>query len=133
MQRPSAPCYTKDMLRRFLYSLLVVITLQLSWSVITAYCMHETGQSANHIGHHQHNASTEELSLATESKQPVSKKVAAHDAHCASYAQLALATPDALDIPFFALISATMVSGTFVSPASVFLSPPERPQWISHV
>ncbi|TQK01205.1 hypothetical protein FBX97_5730 [Herbaspirillum sp. SJZ107] len=119
------------MVRHILYSLLVVIALQLSWSVVTVYCMHETGISANHLGHHEHNSSTEELSLAAKDGQSTVKKSAVHDAHCASYANLALAAPDSLEAPPITLTCANAAIGAIVPPTSIFPSPPERPQWIS--
>ena len=34
--------------------LLVFMPLQLSWAAASSYCQHETGASAKHIGHHDH-------------------------------------------------------------------------------
>lgn len=119
------------MARRILFLLLVIMTLQLSWSVVTAYCMHETGRSANHLGHHQHNSSSEELSLATKDEQPITKKSTAHDVHCASYTHLALAVPDSITPPNIGRVGLSIPVGALASPASIFPSPPERPQWIS--
>lgn len=118
------------MIRRFVYSMLVVMALQLSWSVVAAYCMHETGRSANHLGHHAHNTSAEELSLVSKDPEPMSKKAATmHDAHCASIAHLALAAPETPAVPYVAHYLMRALDVTPVSPTSVVLSPPERPQW----
>ncbi len=34
--------------------LLVFMPLQLSWAAVASYCQHETGASAKHFGHHDH-------------------------------------------------------------------------------
>jgi hypothetical protein len=36
--------------------LLVVLPTQMSWAVVAAYCAHETGAAADHVGHHDHAA-----------------------------------------------------------------------------
>ena len=119
------------MARRILYILLAVMAFQLSWNVVTGYCMHESGRAANHFGHHEHNISSDELTLAAKDKSGVSKKPTVHDAHCVSHANLAVVTPDLT--PLLSIIDSTSMAvvDTVVSPASVFLTPPERPQWTS--
>jgi hypothetical protein len=116
------------MVRRFLFILLAVMTFQFTWNVVSAYCMHEAGRASNHFGHHQHNSSTDELSLAAKDKSPFSKKVTTHDAHC-SYVHIALAAPDLAESCFKPDDVSGAVALTAVSPDSVVLSPPERPQW----
>jgi len=117
------------MSRRILYILCAVISFQLSWNVITSYCMHETGRAANHLGHHQHNTSYDELSLVAKDGLHVAKKVTTHDAHCGGYAHLTLATLDHLDTPPAPYGAERVVPSAIASPASVYLTPPERPQW----
>jgi hypothetical protein len=117
------------MLRRLLYIVCAVVTFQLSWNVITSYCMHETGQAANHFGHHQHNPSYDELSSAAKDGSHVAKKLIAHDAHCGTYAHLTLAMPDHFDTLSVPNSTERVVDCAISSPASVFLTPPERPQW----
>lgn len=34
--------------------LLFVLPLQLSWAAASAYCQHEEGKAARHLGHHSH-------------------------------------------------------------------------------
>ncbi|MBK7648324.1 MAG: hypothetical protein IPJ12_14525 [Betaproteobacteria bacterium] len=34
--------------------LLVLLSLQITWSVAATYCQHETGATAHHFGHHEH-------------------------------------------------------------------------------
>lgn len=33
---------------------MVFMPLQLSWAAVSAYCEHESGAAANHVGHHEH-------------------------------------------------------------------------------
>jgi hypothetical protein len=43
------------MLRRLvLIFMFFALPIQASWSVAAAYCAHETGASARHLGHHDH-------------------------------------------------------------------------------
>lgn len=117
------------MARRIVYFLCVVLSLQLSWNVAATYCMHETDRAVNHLGHHAHNDSPDELSLAIKGKPDPAKKLAAHDGHCSSYAHLALATPDLPDPLAVPDCSERLFPGTVLAPASEYHSPPERPQW----
>lgn len=128
--RRTSACYTaKTMTRRILLILCAVITFQLSWNVITSYCMHETGKAADHLGHHQHNTSNDELSLVAKDGRHLAKKVTVHDAHCGGYVHLALSMPDYFDTPPVVDCGESVVSGPVAALASIFLSPPERPQW----
>lgn len=116
------------MARRFVLILLAVMTFQFTWNVASSYCMHETGRASNHFGHHQHNSSADELSLAAKDKSPFSKKLSAHDAHCA-YVHIALAVPDlAKSCPTMDAAS-NAVDIALVSPDSVVPPPPYRPKW----
>jgi hypothetical protein len=42
------------MRRWFAILLLVLLPLQFSWAAVANYCGHETGPSADHVGHHDH-------------------------------------------------------------------------------
>ncbi|MFT3758232.1 hypothetical protein [Thauera sp.] len=42
-------------MRRWLSILfLLMLPLQFSWAAVSAYCQHETGAAADHLGHHAH-------------------------------------------------------------------------------
>ncbi|MDQ4627526.1 cation efflux protein, CzcI family [Janthinobacterium lividum] len=61
------------MRRFFLILLLFVLPLQMSWAAASAYCLHEEGKAAQHLGHHSHQHKAE----ADADKQPFGdKKVA---------------------------------------------------------
>lgn len=117
------------MVRRFLHLLMLVMAFQLSWNVITDYCTHETGRAANHLGHHQHASTPDELAQAAQDAPDNAKKSGVHDAHCASCAHLALAAPDLPVVPFGPIDAERTLAGVFATPASAYSSPPERPQW----
>ena len=42
------------MRRWFSIFLLVFLPLQFSWTMAASYCLHETDQTAQHFGHHEH-------------------------------------------------------------------------------
>ena len=42
------------MRRWFAIFMLALLPLQFSWAAVAAYCGHETGQHAEHLGHHEH-------------------------------------------------------------------------------
>ena len=113
------------MVRRFVYIVLTVIALQLSWTAISAYCMHEAGLAARHFGHHEHADHGDEPAV----KDPTggAKKFAAH-AHCASCAHAALAI-DLHHAPLHPLLTGAAPSGVLPHYASIATAPPERPQW----
>lgn len=128
----SAPAawYTRPtMVRRFLHLLMLVMAFQLSWNVVTDYCMHETGRAANHLGHHQHEATPDELAQADHERPDSAKKAGVHDVHCASCAHLALAAPAFPAVPFGPIDAERTVAGVFAAPDSAYATPPERPQW----
>lgn len=42
-------------MRRWLAVLLLaLLPLQFSWAAVADYCMHESGETADHVGHHDH-------------------------------------------------------------------------------
>ncbi|WP_317205867.1 DUF2946 family protein [Janthinobacterium sp.] len=51
----------------FLILLLLVMPLQMSWAAASAYCQHEEGRAARHLGHHGHEHKAK-------AEQPASKK-----------------------------------------------------------
>lgn len=121
------------MARYFIYILLAVMTFQINWSVAADYCTHESGRAANHFGHHEHNPSKDELSLLGKQKSKPAKGLAIHDAHCTAHLHLNLAVPDLIEASHPVDNVGNAIATTLVSPASVFLSPPERPQWTGRV
>jgi len=120
------------MTRRFLSCLLLLLAFQFTWTAISAYCTHESGVAAQHLGHHQHRPdpdaqeSSEQLAADSDGTSPTSKKMA--HTHCASCAHAALALSAFEPAVYRSLAS---VAPAFIVPAfsSVVQTPPERPQW----
>src|SRR5471032_3210006 len=69
------------MARRIIYMMLAIVALQFSWSAVTAYCTHETGRAAHHLGHHPHSAVSDEVASVLKDQPSPVKKTSAH-AHC---------------------------------------------------
>lgn len=118
------------MTRRFVQVLLLMIALQFSWSAISAYCTHESGLAAQHLGHHQHKAdATEQIASIEPTGAAGSKKVGSLHSHCPSCSHAA-STPAILEqttLYVVAIDSHTVASDAAFT--SLILSPPERPQW----
>jgi hypothetical protein len=91
--------------------------------------MHETGKAAMHFGHHEHQATKDELAMASKAGPDAVKKLHAHDAHCASYGHMVLAQLASTAPLPHAAGSENIVPTSAAVLASVFLIPPERPQW----
>jgi len=117
------------MLRRFVYLALTVLALQLSWTAVSAYCMHEAGTAARHFGHHQHADHDADHADTQAVKDPTgaAKKFAAH-AHCASCSHAVLAI-DLYHASLHPLTIGTAPTGVLPYFSSVATAPPERPQW----
>jgi len=118
------------MLKKIVYMLIVAFTLQLSWGVASAYCMHETGRAVKHFGHHQHQHHSSDAASATadDHQNSTPKKLAA-DPDCASctHSPLAAYTWQA------ELVQPLLPSYQLLAPPSELPTPylgmPERPQW----
>lgn len=117
------------MARRFLYMLMTVIALQFSWSVITAYCLHEAGQGPQHFGHHQHTAASDRHEDASQDKPNLSKKTAAHT-HCSVCVHGVHSLDGIAESVFHPLLAGMAPMEDVVHPSSPYLKLPERPKWI---
>jgi len=53
----------------FLLLLLFVLPLQMSWAAASAYCLHEEGKAAQHLGHHSHQHKADADKQASADKQ----------------------------------------------------------------
>lgn len=115
------------MSRRTLLMLMTLLALQFSWSVVAAYCTHETGKAANHWGHHPDTNASDKLASVLKEKPTDAKQSSAHS-HCAScaHATLSLDSFEAISHPQVA--EAAPVSTEIVL-TSYYTAPPERPQW----
>lgn len=122
------------MTRRIVTCLLLMLAFQFTWSAISAYCMHESGVAAQHLGHHQHkddnHASADEAQFADAGDSgQAAKKKSAHS-HCASCVHAVLA-PAALAPATLLMLADDAPVVTDIVFDSVVQLPPERPQWHS--
>jgi hypothetical protein len=107
-----------------------MIALQFSWSAISAYCTHESGLAAQHLGHHQHQVdASEQIVLIEPGGASGSKKVGSLHSHCpsCSHAASTPAIPEQTTLDVVTTDFHTVASDTVFT--SLILSPPERPQW----
>ena len=119
--------------RRFIYLVLTILALQLSWSVVAAYCQHESGRAAQHFGHHSSEVDSHKLAFAEKEKPAGAKTKATMHSHCASCAHAALSfegLPVALAIIEPMRLAPPAVQLHY---SSSYSARPERPQWISAV
>ncbi|MES2069287.1 MAG: hypothetical protein V4488_02990 [Pseudomonadota bacterium] len=121
------------MLKKVVYLLIVAFTLQLSWGVASAYCLHETGRAVKHFGHHQHEhgsagADDAKTTAADAHQSPAAKKLVA-DPDCASCTHSPLAAYTwQVELVQPLLPAYQPVSPSLALPAP-YLGMPERPQW----
>ena len=119
--------------RRFIYLVLTILALQLSWSVIAAYCQHESGRAAQHFGHHTSEADGHKVAFDGKDKPSGSAKKGTMHSHCSSCAHLPLSF-DALPVAI-AILKPVRLAPPAISLhlSSSYSARPERPQWISAV
>lgn len=120
--------YNSPMVKRILYMLIVTFTLQLSWGVASAYCMHETGKASQHFGHHQHDHKSSNADGDAE-KSPSLKKSTVHAdcATCNHHGSAGMAVWQ--QAPAQANSSVAQDGAPTVSLPLPYLGLPERPQW----
>lgn len=104
-----------------------MLALQFSWSTVAAYCMHETGVKAQHLGHHAHSEPSDDAGATTKDKPAQAKTGLAHT-HCSSCAHGTMmgVTLDGAAVLQLPVMLAEHHESSMIS---VYASPPERPQW----
>lgn len=104
--------------------LMLMLPLQFSWAGVSAYCQHETGAAAQHVGHHDH-----QHQKASEPGDAGNVPGKAH-ADC-GYCHLAHSCAAVADIsvPAFSCDAAAVASQPDSLP-SHFPEGPERPNWV---
>ena len=117
------------MRRWFAILMLALLPLQFSWAAVAAYCGHESGQHAEHLGHHEHRHADQ--AKADQDSAPADQKApAGFDFDCGHCHGTGASMPTPVgDMSPLALAShpVTLVEGTVRTLAP---SPPERPQWL---
>jgi hypothetical protein len=113
------------MVKRFLIMIVVAFTLQLSWGVASAYCMHESGQASEHFGHHQHQ---HQSAVGDDDNSPSPTKASVHP-DCATCSHSASAVFAWSDKSPQSRLTDHQRSASFDEHAAPYLKLPERPQW----
>ncbi|MDC8760742.1 hypothetical protein [Janthinobacterium fluminis] len=113
------------MKRIFLILLLLALPLQMSWAAASAYCLHEEGKSAQHLGHHshEHKAKAEKTPAKKDNGQPHSDCNFCHGIGQATFpitAHLAVFSP-----------GSSPVEASPIFYASHIPDGPKRPDWRS--
>jgi cytochrome c553 len=115
------------MCKKWIILLVIAFTFQLSWTVASAFCQHETDQSTQHFGHHPHQHQTSDDE--EQENKGGSKKSASHPdcATCHHGSSMAADLQvDSLKLPavqYIYLLSQ-------LQPAKPYLAQPERPKWM---
>ncbi|MGV7207188.1 hypothetical protein ACLB1G_04970 [Oxalobacteraceae bacterium A2-2] len=115
----------RRMARRIVFMLITLLALQFSWSVVAAYCTHETGRAAQHLGHHPDTNAADDVAASDPDQAP--DKTSAHT-HCSSCAHGALSMAGMAAIVHPRLAEAAPTA-TGMIPSPYTTAPPERPQW----
>ncbi|OYT99186.1 MAG: hypothetical protein CFE40_04700 [Burkholderiales bacterium PBB1] len=127
-RRGAIRCYS-EFVRRFLITLLLaVLPLQSVWAAAAAYCGHVAGTHQTHFGHHNghhHGASADTKHTSDNAGSGLDNDAT----HCHGVVTAMLMSP--LVWPMFAAAEPPACQAEAVRQAPA-LSPPERPQWISH-
>ncbi|MGD9944269.1 MAG: hypothetical protein AB7S98_13635 [Burkholderiaceae bacterium] len=130
-------------MRRWLLALMfIVLPLQASWAAAAAYCAHESGAAARHLGHHEHEG---HLHDSGDAVRGTSDKVAdkapdkapdsperGDSGHCCSHCcgQFAALLP-AWATPLVDAGPAPPAPGTPDQALAPSPARPERPQWVA--
>ena len=114
------------MKRILLIFMLVALPLQMTWAAMAAYCSHEAGASARHLGHHFHNHKTSTDDPSSDPARGTSKAHA--DCHFCQAAGHNVIQPALAEHQFD---KRNLVQVGFVphSYSSFFPEGPDRPRW----
>lgn len=110
--------------------LLFVLPLQMSWAAASAYCLHEEGKAAQHLGHHshQHKASAGDEPQPDAAGKDLKAKAKAHSdcnvCHGIGHAWL----PPGASMPVFDMASLAIDTSSFLY-VSHIPDGPKRPDW----
>ena len=111
--------------------MLVLLPLQFSWAAVAAYCGHETGQHAQHLGHHEHEHEHAGSAKVDNDRVPADPSApAGFDLDCGHCHGTCVSMPATVN--FAAPLSVDTHPTTPIEGAMRTLaqSPPERPQWL---
>ena len=116
------------MVKRFFYMLALAFVLQMSAGIASAYCMHESGQASEHVGHHQHEHAAVDGDDDDDGSTTVKKFGSDPDCASCSHGSLGMLSWSSQVQPFVfsSHHQLTHVTGW----PTPYLGLPERPNWI---
>lgn len=101
--------------------LMVFMPFQLGWAAVSAYCQHESGAAANHLGHHEHRHPVDHRDAGTKSDL---------DLDCGfCLAASVAALPSSSGASMSSVIQDALAPPPLPALASAPLAEPERPKW----
>ncbi len=109
--------------------LLTLLPLQFSWAAVAAYCGHETSETTQHLGHHEHQHADQADSSEDLASEDQTETMVFHPdcGHCQG-------TCASLPAPGDGLMSMSPNSPASTGNEGILRTlapnPPERPQWV---
>lgn len=113
------------MRRLVIIFMLLLLPVQITWAGISAYCKHETGVSAQHFGHHEHQHQAQE----DESKQDNPTFKFDGDCSFCQFSGLGMTSMPSKEMGNFLLVASRHMIFSDI-PASYRLDRPDRPNWV---
>lgn len=107
--------------------LLIMLPLQSNWAALSAFCQHEQGVQAHHIGHHLHQHSdSDEVAEASDPQQSHKHTTSIHG-DCSSCLITLLSLP--VQDSFLVVLNRFRLAPEQTPPNTLFrpATPPERP------
>ncbi len=127
----------RPMLKKFILLLLTVFTLQLSWAVVSVYCLHDADKSTQHFGHHPHqHAAQAEQEPATAHVTDAAEKTAAKTSFhtdCSTCAHTPLGDCASNCVATPAQLASYPLLAALPHSPTPFLAQPERPKWFAWI
>ncbi len=123
-------------MRAFLIALLLlVVPLQASWAAVGGYCQHESGEAAQHVGHHEHqhesNFANDYVGKDIVEETTALNSLGIADSDCAVCHATATAILTTSIVPPHADILSASLSRPPDQALSAIAYPPERPNWLA--
>ena len=109
--------------------MLTLLPLQFSWTAVAAYCGHESGKHAQHLGHHEHQH-TGQATAAKNSAPADHGTPAGFDFDCGHCHGTCASMPAPMAGTATLTLASHPVTRDEATVRTLAQSPPERPQWL---
>lgn len=115
------------MRRIFIFAVLLLMSVQMSWAAVSSYCQHESGAAAQHFGHHEH-----EHDASRDTSKVPSQFVIDDDCASCQLGSLGILPQPVGTLRFdVGLIDTTRFTSSYLPSARS--DRPERPKWMRAV